>query len=88
MWSKVKNEIEEGYDYLTAGGYLKDVPRDDYMYEAWHNHCKSNPNSYHRNYRDDASVYINWAAMRILFHEGQNSCVLKRIEDLSKKLFR
>lgn len=88
MWSKVKKEIEEGYDYLIGAGCLNDVPKDDYMYEAWHNHCHHNPNSYHRNYRDDASVYINWAAMQILFHRGENSCVSKRIKELSKKLFR
>ena len=87
MWSKVKKEIEEGYEHLTAGGYLNDVLKDDYMYEAWHNHCHSNPNSYHRNCRDDATVYINLATMKILA-KSIDSWSIKRIGDLASEIFR
>lgn len=88
MWNKIKNSIEEEYGCLTANGYLNDVPKDDYMYEAWHNHCHSNPNSYHRNYRDDATVYINLVAISRLAHKRFDSYALKWIAELSNGLLR
>lgn len=87
MWSKMKTIVEEGYDYLVSIGCIKDVPKDDYMYEVWHNHCRHNPNSYHRNGRDDATVYINLAAIQTLV-KSRDSWSIKRIGDLASEILR
>lgn len=90
MWSKQKQDISEAYDALVLTGFINpdNTPKDDYMYEAWHNWSRHNPESYFRNERDDAIIYINYVAMTILIHSGMDSYSERRIKELSEEIYR
>lgn len=90
MWSKQRQEISDAYDALVLTGCIhpEKTSKDDYMYEAWHNWSRHNPDSYFRNERDDASIYINYVAMTILIHSGIDSYSDKRLKELTDEMYR